>query len=109
MEAILLCGIQATGKSTFCRERLFSSHVRLNLDMLKTRHREDVLLRACIEAKQPFVIDNTNPKPAVNPKSGQAVTARRRRLRTVLDLPMRDDYSAFVAALLGSNSHAIMQ
>ncbi len=60
MEAILLCGIQATGKSTFCKERLFGTHVRLNLDMLRTRHREELLLRACIEGKQPFVIDNTN-------------------------------------------------
>jgi len=29
--------------------------------MLKTRHREKILLRACLEAKQPFVVDNTNP------------------------------------------------
>src|SRR3712207_224579 len=29
--------------------------------MLKTRHRENMLLRACIEMKQPFVVDNTNP------------------------------------------------
>ncbi len=64
MEAIVLCGIQATGKSTFCKERLFRSHLRLSLDMLRTRHREDVLLRACIDAKQPFVIDNTNPTRA---------------------------------------------
>ena len=68
MEAIVLCGIQATGKSTFCKERLFSSHVRLNYDMLKTRHREDVLLRACIDAKQPFVVDNTNPTRAERQK-----------------------------------------
>jgi len=68
MEAILLCGIQATGKSTFCKERFFSSHVRLNLDMLKTRYREEVLLRACIDAKQPFVIDNTNPTRAERQK-----------------------------------------
>lgn len=68
MEAIVLCGIQATGKSTFCKERFFSSHVRLNLDMLKTRHREEVLLRACIDAKQPFVIDNTNPTRAERQK-----------------------------------------
>lgn len=64
MEAIILCGIQATGKSTFCKGRLFSSHVRVNLDMLKTRHREEVLLRACIDAKQAFVVDNTNPTRA---------------------------------------------
>ena len=31
------------------------------MDMLKTRHREDVLLNACIEAKQSLVVDNTNP------------------------------------------------
>jgi|SRR5215813_1352818 len=60
MEAVILIGIQATGKSTFCNERFFATHIRLSLDMLKTRHRESVLLRACLDAKQPFVIDNTN-------------------------------------------------
>ena len=30
------------------------------MDMLKTRHREDILLNACIEVKQRFVVDNTN-------------------------------------------------
>lgn len=61
MEAVVLCGIQATGKSSFCRERFFATHVRLNLDMLRTRSREQTLLQACLEAKQPFVVDNTNP------------------------------------------------
>lgn len=61
MEAIVFCGIQGSGKSTFFKERFFLTHVRINLDMLKTRHREALLLRACLEAKQPFVIDNTNP------------------------------------------------
>jgi predicted kinase len=28
--------------------------------MLRTRHRERLLLDACIEAKQPFIVDNTN-------------------------------------------------
>ncbi len=39
-------------------------------------------------------------KAATNPRSGQSVTARRRRLRTVLELPMKDEYSEFVASLL---------
>jgi predicted kinase len=60
MEAILFIGIQAVGKSTFYKERFFATHVRINLDMLKTRHREQLLLQACIAAKQPFVVDNTN-------------------------------------------------
>ena len=60
MEAVILIGIQGTGKSTFCRERLFHTHVRINLDMLQSRYRETVLLTACLNAKQPFVVDNTN-------------------------------------------------
>jgi predicted kinase len=61
MEAAILIGIQGTGKSTFCRERLFHTHVRINLDMLQSRHRETLLLTACLNAKQSFVVDNTNP------------------------------------------------
>lgn len=54
MEAILPIGIQGAGKSSFYRERFFSTHIRINRDMLKTRYREEVLLHACILAKQPF-------------------------------------------------------
>ncbi|MBO0725551.1 MAG: AAA family ATPase [Blastocatellia bacterium] len=60
MEAIIFIGIQATGKSTFFQRRFFATHVRINLDMLKTRNRERILVAACLEARQPFVIDNTN-------------------------------------------------
>ena len=61
MEAVILIGIQGSGKSTFCRERLFHTHVRINMDMLQSRHRETLMLTACLNAKQAFVIDNTNP------------------------------------------------
>ena len=40
MEMVLFVGIQATGKSSFYLERFFRTHVRINLDMLKTHHRE---------------------------------------------------------------------
>jgi|SRR5215510_1579279 len=60
MEAVILIGIQASGKSTFCYKNFFDTHVRINLDMLRTRHREMLLLRACLEGKQKFVVDNTN-------------------------------------------------
>lgn len=60
MELILCIGIPATGKSTFCRERFYDTHLRINLDMLHTRHRERLLVAACIEAKQRFVVDNNN-------------------------------------------------
>jgi predicted kinase len=60
VEAVLFVGLQGAGKSTFYRERFFATHLRINLDMFKTRHRENRFLQACIETRQPFVVDNTN-------------------------------------------------
>ena len=64
MEAVVFVGLQGAGKSTFYRERFFTTHMRINLDMLKTRHRERRFLQTCIETRQPFVADNTNPTRA---------------------------------------------
>ena len=61
MEIIIFIGIQATGKCEFFKRRFYETHIRINLDMLKTRNRENILINACFEAKQPFVVDNTNP------------------------------------------------
>ncbi|MBN1315005.1 MAG: hypothetical protein JXA42_06040 [Anaerolineales bacterium] len=38
MQAVIFIGIQATGKSTFFKERFFNTHVRISLDLLKTRN-----------------------------------------------------------------------
>ena len=65
MEMAIFIGIQASGKSTFYKQQFYNSHIRLNLDMLRTRHRENLLMLACLGAKQAFVIDNTNPTPEV--------------------------------------------
>lgn len=64
MEAIIFTGLQAAGKTSFYRDRFLRTHVRLSLDLLRTRHRETILLHACLAAQQPFVVDNTNPTPA---------------------------------------------
>lgn len=61
MEAVIFVGLQASGKSSFYKERFFSTHVRISLDLLRTRNRERRLMAACLETQQPFVIDNTNP------------------------------------------------
>lgn len=60
MEAIIFIGIPGSGKTTFFRERFFRSHVRISKDLLRTRHREQVFLRACLETRQRFVVDNTS-------------------------------------------------
>lgn len=64
MQVVLLIGIQATGKSSFCKRELFDTHLRINLDMLKTRNREKQLFELCLALKQRVVIDNTNPTEA---------------------------------------------
>lgn len=60
MTAVIFIGIQASGKTTFYREKFLKTHVRLSLDMFKTRHREMLFFETCIAAKQSFVVDNTN-------------------------------------------------
>ena len=60
MEAVIFVGIQGAGKSTFFKNVFFDSHIRINLDMLRTKNRERLIFEACLEAKQKFVIDKTN-------------------------------------------------
>jgi predicted kinase len=64
MEAVIFVGIQGSGKTTFYRERLLETHVRISMDLLRTRRREGILLAACLSAGQPFAVDNTNPRVA---------------------------------------------
>ncbi|BBH18926.1 hypothetical protein Back11_02710 [Paenibacillus baekrokdamisoli] len=73
MECVIFVGIQASGKSTFYKEKFFNTHIRINMDMLKTRHREKSLVMACIQSKQSFVVDNTNPTREERAKYIEAV------------------------------------
>src|SRR3954470_7778588 len=64
MEAVILCGVQGSGKTTLYRDRFLETHVRISMDLVRTRAREAALLRTCLETGQRFVVDNTNPTPA---------------------------------------------
>lgn len=61
MEIVILTGIQGSGKSTFYQANFADTHVRINLDMLKTRSKERILVAACFAMQQKFVVDNVNP------------------------------------------------
>ena len=61
---VILMGLQGSGKSTFYRNFLEQDYVRINLDTLKTRHREELLVRDCIARGISFAVDNTNPTRA---------------------------------------------
>ncbi|MDQ4120144.1 MAG: AAA family ATPase [Acidobacteriota bacterium] len=60
MEAVIFVGIQGAGKSTFFKQRFVDTHIRINGDMLRTKRREQILIEACLRAKQSFVVDKTN-------------------------------------------------
>ncbi|QDT14983.1 AAA family ATPase [Alienimonas californiensis] len=60
MQAIVLIGIPGSGKSTYCREVLWETHLRLSRDQLKTRRRLAGLLAAAIDTQTPFAHDATN-------------------------------------------------
>jgi predicted kinase len=64
MEAVILCGVQGSGKTTLYRDRFLDTHVRVSMDLLRTRAREAAFLKLCLDTRQPFVVDNTNPTPA---------------------------------------------
>jgi predicted kinase len=68
VEAVIFVGLQASGKSSFYQERFFATHVRISLDLLRTRYRERLFLSACLETQQPLVVDNTNPTRAERAK-----------------------------------------
>ena len=60
----MLCGVQASGKTTLYRDRFAATHVRISMDLLRTRAREAAFLTLCLQTRQPFAVDNTNPTPA---------------------------------------------
>ena len=61
---VIMIGIQGSGKSTFYHKYLKDDYVRINLDTLKSRHQEQILIHKCIENESSFAIDNTNPTKA---------------------------------------------
>lgn len=81
MEAVILIGIQASGKSTFFKRRFFDTHVRISLDLLRTRRRMRSLMEACFDTQQRFVLDNTNV--LVDERRMYIDAARRARFRVV--------------------------
>jgi predicted kinase len=81
IQAIVFIGIQACGKSTFYHHQFGLTHVRINLDMLKTRHREQCMFETCLEIQQSFVIDNTNPTRLV--RSRYIEPAKQHKFRVI--------------------------
>lgn len=80
-EAVIFTGIPGSGKSTFFVERYFHTHVRISLDVVRTRNRERTLMEACLATGQSFVVDNTNVTAAM--RAVYLAAARNAGFRTV--------------------------
>lgn len=61
---VIMIGLQGSGKSTFYQKHLQGEYVRVNLDTLKTRYQEQLLIRKCLADGSSFAVDNTNPTKA---------------------------------------------
>src|SRR4051794_41965162 len=81
MEAVILCGVQGSGKTTLYRERFLETHARVSMDLLRTRAREAAFLALCLQTRMPFVVDNTNP--TVAERARYVVPAREAGFRVV--------------------------
>ena len=62
--AIIMIGIQGSGKSEYVRNNIPEEYERISLDELNTRNKERQLMETCFHDGRSFVIDNTNPTKA---------------------------------------------
>jgi predicted kinase len=81
MEAVIFCGLQGSGKTTLYRDRFLETHVRISMDLLRTRAREAELLEWCLRTNTRFVVDNTNPTAA--DRARYVAPAREARFRVI--------------------------
>jgi predicted kinase len=67
LELAVLIGLQASGKSTFCRQCLMTSHVVVSKDAFpnaRNRQRRQLrLVDEALAAGRSVAVDNTNPTP----------------------------------------------
>ena len=77
MQTIIFIGIQGSGKTTFYAKRFLKTHLRISLDMLKTRNKERQFVQLCLATGQKFVVDNTNPTIAERKKYIEAAKEAR--------------------------------
>jgi predicted kinase len=64
-ELVILVGLQASGKSTFFRERFAATHEHVSKDLFRNNknpnRRQAQLIEASLKEGSPVVVDNTNP------------------------------------------------
>lgn len=60
MQLLILIGLEASGRTEYCLERLDHSHLRFQPSSIPTTYREGLIYRSILRAQQPIVIDAPN-------------------------------------------------
>ena len=67
LEVVIFAGLQASGKSTFFRERFADTHEHVSKDLFRNNkspsRRQRQLIETALGTGRPVVVDNTNPTP----------------------------------------------
>ncbi|KJH72752.1 ATP-binding protein [Aliterella atlantica] len=67
MELVIFTGLQASGKTTFYRDRFAATHEHISKDLFPNNknknRRQEQLIKAALDAGKSIVVDNTNPTP----------------------------------------------
>lgn len=68
LELLIFVGVQASGKSTYFRDRLAATHVHVSKDLMpNTRNRDakqEQMIEQALAGGRSVAVDNTNPTPA---------------------------------------------
>lgn len=82
---VIFVGLQASGKSSFYRERFATTHLHISKDLMRNvrrkQERQMRLIEDALGSAMPVVIDNTNPRREDRAPLIQA--ARRHRARII--------------------------
>src|SRR5882672_6726889 len=98
LEAVILVGLQGSGKTTYYNQNFSSTHVHISKDVQKTADRENALFSESLRKGQSLVVDDTNISRAS--RAGFVIAAKAVGYRVIachFNVPVR--------TAIGRNNH----